>query len=213
MGCNFGDLDNDGFLDSYLGTGYPDVAGLMPNVMYRNVAGRRFEDVTASGGFGHLQKGHGVAFHDWDNDGDQDVFAELGGWYDSDVFQNAMFENPGNDHHWVRVQLRGVGANRMGIGAKLRIDVAEDDVQRTIYRHVNHGSSFGANPLAQTIGLGAASVVKQLTVYWPGSGTIQTFGPLEADRAYELIEGDARPVVVVLPHVFRASGEGTDGTN
>ena len=70
MGSNFGDLDNDGFLDIYLGTGRPSYLYLMPNVLFRNDGGRRFEDITAATGTGHLQKGHGVAFADWDRDGD-----------------------------------------------------------------------------------------------------------------------------------------------
>ena len=61
MGCNFGDLDNDGFLDFYLGTGDPDLGALMPNRMFKNVDGRRFADITASSGTGNLQKGHGVS--------------------------------------------------------------------------------------------------------------------------------------------------------
>ena len=81
MGANFGDLDNDGFLDFYLGTGSPEYDSLMPNLMFRNREGKMFADVTTAGGFGHLQKGHGIAFADFDNDGDQDVFAELGGAY------------------------------------------------------------------------------------------------------------------------------------
>ena len=79
MGANFGDLDNDGFLDFYLGTGWPSFDAIGPNVMYRNSEGARFEDVTFSGGFGHVQKGHGIAFGDYDRDGDQDVFAQMGG--------------------------------------------------------------------------------------------------------------------------------------
>src|SRR5262249_48759549 len=74
MGSNFGDLDNDGWLDLYLGTGDPDLSTVIPNRMFRNAEGRFFEDVTTSGGFGHLQKGHGVAFGDLDNDGDQHVY-------------------------------------------------------------------------------------------------------------------------------------------
>src|SRR5579883_1326855 len=46
MGSNFGDLDNDGFLDIYLGTGRPSYLALMPNVLFRNEGGRRFEDIT-----------------------------------------------------------------------------------------------------------------------------------------------------------------------
>ncbi|MDP6541039.1 MAG: VCBS repeat-containing protein, partial [Planctomycetota bacterium] len=70
MGANFGDLDNDGWLDAYFGTGMPDMRTLLPNRMVRNDGGRRFQDVTASGGFGHLQKGHGISFGDLDHDGD-----------------------------------------------------------------------------------------------------------------------------------------------
>ena len=57
MGSNFGDLDNDGYLDFYLGTGYPDYKQIMPNLMFRNKRGSGFVDVTYAGGFGHLQKG------------------------------------------------------------------------------------------------------------------------------------------------------------
>ena len=54
MGANFGDLDNDGFLDCYFGTGEPDLRTLVPNRMFRNAGGQFFQDVTTSGGFGHL---------------------------------------------------------------------------------------------------------------------------------------------------------------
>ncbi len=67
MGANFGDLDNDGFPDFYLGTGYPDYDALMPNLMYWNRSGRAFLDVTMAGRFGHLQKGHGISFADIDS--------------------------------------------------------------------------------------------------------------------------------------------------
>src|SRR6185295_6278809 len=57
MGSNFGDLDNDGFLDFYIGTGDPDLTTVIPNRMFRNAEGKFFQDVTTSGGFGHVQKG------------------------------------------------------------------------------------------------------------------------------------------------------------
>jgi FG-GAP-like repeat len=58
MGSNFGDVDNDGYLDVYLATGHPNYSALIPNVMLKNVGGLRFEDVSVSSGTAHLQKGH-----------------------------------------------------------------------------------------------------------------------------------------------------------
>ena len=57
----------------------------VPNKMDRNNSGKTFEDVTSAGGFGHIQKGHGIAFGDLDRDGDADIFECLGGAFDGDV--------------------------------------------------------------------------------------------------------------------------------
>ena len=81
MGANFGDVDNDGFLDFYLGTGSPSYGGLVPNVLFRNHGGKYFVDITSSSGTGHLQKGHGIAFGDINNDGDEEIFLQVGGEY------------------------------------------------------------------------------------------------------------------------------------
>ena len=152
MGANFGDLDNDGFLDFYPGTGYPEYEGLMPNLLFRNVEGKQFVDVTTSAGVGHLQKGHGVAFADFDHDGDQDLFVELSGPYAGDVYANALFENPGFENNWLVVRLVGVESNACTIGSRIRAVISEDGKQRSVYRWVNSGGSFGANPLRQHIG-------------------------------------------------------------
>src|SRR5208337_1004894 len=69
MGANFGDLDNDGWLDVYTGLGDPSFEALLPKRMFRNDHGKYFQDVTESGGFGNLQKGHGIAFADLENNG------------------------------------------------------------------------------------------------------------------------------------------------
>ncbi|MBX2844338.1 MAG: VCBS repeat-containing protein, partial [Flammeovirgaceae bacterium] len=71
MGANFGDLDNDGFLDMYISTGEVNITSIIPNRMFRNNVGENFQDVTSAGGFGNIQKGHAVSFADLDNDGDQ----------------------------------------------------------------------------------------------------------------------------------------------
>jgi len=193
MGANFGDLDGDGYLDFYLGTGYPYYDGLVPNEMFRNIEGRRFVNITTAGGFGHLQKGHGVVFADLDNDGDQDVFEQMGGAYPGDAFGNALFENPGFDQHWIKLRLVGRRSNRSAIGARLRIELEGAGGRRQLTREVNSGGSFGGNPLRQTVGLGNASSIKSVEVFWPTSDLTQRFEDLEMDRFYRITEGEGEP--------------------
>jgi hypothetical protein len=190
MGANFGDLDNDGWLDCYFGTGIPDFQGLLPNRMFRNDAGRRFQDVTTSGGFGHLQKGHGVAFADLDGDGDQDVVEELGGAYEGDVYTSVVFENPGHGGHWIRLKLEGVRSNRAAIGARIRVRVLTDAGPRDIHRVVVSGGSFGSSPLEQHVGLGRARAVQDVEIRWPTSGVVQTLRHIELDRTYRVREAE-----------------------
>ena len=191
MGSNFGDVDNDGWLDLFVGTGDPDFRQLMPNRMFRNTSGY-FEEVTGAGGFGALDKGHGVSFADIDNDGDTDVHIVLGGANEGDLSPNALYENPGSDHHFIVLTLVGQKANRSGLGARISITVEDGEGVRTIHRVVGTGGSFGANPVRQEIGLGPALRVVNVDIRWPGSGTVDSLHGLELDRAYQVKEGTGR---------------------
>nr|WKN36123.1 CRTAC1 family protein [Tunicatimonas sp. TK19036] len=192
MGANFGDLDNDGYLDMYMSTGEVSFASIIPNRMFRNNQGKQFQDVTTAGGFGHLQKGHAVSFADWDNDGDQDVYVVMGGAYEGDNFQNALFQNPyQNEHHWVGFQLVGTKANRSAISSKVTITLEENGQERIIYREVNSGGSFGCSPLRVAVGLGDATEVKRLEIIWNGSQTRQQWKNIAADQYYRLVEQDS----------------------
>lgn len=193
MGANFGDVDNDGFPDFYLGTGYVDFHGLMPNLLYHNVAGEKFDDVTIPARVGHLQKGHAVAFADFDQDGDQDIFVETGGAYRGDAFRNTLFQNPGFNHNFIKLRLEGVQSNRSAIGARIRVDVIDEGSPRSIHRVVGTGGSFGSNPLEQHIGIGTATAVQRIEVYWPTSDTRQSFENLKLQSTYHIREGEAEP--------------------
>jgi hypothetical protein len=190
MGSNFGDIDNDGFLDAFVATGRPPYSVLIPDLMFKNIDGRRFEDVTTATGTGHLQKGHGVSFADWDDDGDLDLFVEVGGQTPGDKAHNLLFQNPGNDHHWIKLKLVGKRTNRSAIGAKVRIDCdGPRGAARSLYRVVGSGSSFGGNSLVVSAGLGSAKAVRSVTVNWPASKTEQSFSNVAVDRMYRLVEG------------------------
>ena len=188
MGCNYGDLDNDGYPDFYLSTGNPDYRSLMPNRMFRNAGGKFFQDVTTSGGFGTLQKGHGISFGDIDNDGDQDIYAVIGGAYSGDVYPNALFENPGHGNHWITLDLEGVQCNRSAIGSRIAVKVSTPAGSRQIRTTVSTGASFGANSLQQEIGLGDATGIEEIEVRWPASGKVQRLGAVAMDHFYQLRE-------------------------
>lgn len=190
MGANFGDVDNDGFLDFYLGTGNPSYAGLIPNLLFRNHEGKYFADITASSGTGSLQKGHGVAFADINNDGQEEIFCKLGGATPGDRYFTALYRNPGHhDNNWITIKLVGVKTNRAALGARIKLTVtARSGQHRNICRTVTSGGSFGASPLRQHIGIGKATRVDALEVWWPTSKTRQVFHNIEANQFIEVRE-------------------------
>lgn len=195
MGCNFGDINTDGFLDYYLATGNPLYQSLVPNKMYLNMEGKRFEDVSFSGGFANIQKGHGVSFGDWDHDGDEDLYTVIGGAYDGDFFYNCFFDNP-NEHNnnWVVLKLEGTTANKAAIGARVALSVQEGGKERKIYRTVTSGASFGANSLSLEVGLRKSTSINSVTVQWPCKDCpVEEFKGMDINKAYGIVQGVSTP--------------------
>lgn len=198
MGHNFGDLDNDGWLDFYAATGDPDFRTLIPNRMFRNSGGKHFQDVTTATATGHLQKGHGVAFADFDDDGSQDVYCSLGGAFTGDFARNALFSNPGSTNRWLKLKLVGTRANRQAVGARIAVELKTPGGKRLLHRTVSGGGSFGSNPFRQEIGLGDAWEILSVAIRWPGSDTRQTLTGLELNRSYEVREEEAKARSIAL---------------
>jgi len=208
MGANFGDIDNDGFLDMYLGTGNPDYKSLTPNKLFRNMGNGKFADVTVSGRVGNLQKGHGVAFNDLDNDGDSDIFIEVGGAYIGDAFSNALYLNPGqNNNRWIKLKLEGTESNRSAIGAKIKVSFKENGVSRSVHRIVNSGGSFGASSLRMEIGIGQAKIIDRIEIIWPKNQKKQIFNNVQPNQIIKIIEGETKfSKINVKKLVFPTSG-------
>jgi FG-GAP-like repeat/ASPIC and UnbV len=212
MGLNYGDLDNDGWLDFYEGTGNPDFHTLVPNRMFRNDGGRRFQEVTTAGNFGHLQKGHGIAFADVDNDGDQDVFEKMGGAYQADRAWSVLFENPhaaaatpAPKADWIGLELEGTTASRAALGARVTVRLQTPVGPRRLHRLVSTGGSFGSQPFRLFAGIGDATAVTAVDVSWPvaRTGTVpapaQTFRGLVPGRHYLLKQGATAPIELKRP--------------
>ena len=186
MGAGIADLDNDGYLDIYFGTGDPQLTRLEPNRFFRNNGNGTFSDQTRAVGFARPgNKGHGVTFVDIDNDGDLDVYAQLGGHYPGDHAYNAFYENrKGNSNHWLELDLTGTRSNRFAVGAV--VTVKSGDWQAV--REVKGSEGFGAtNPYRVHFGLGARTRLDSVTVRWP-SGAEQTLRNVDADRVIAMKE-------------------------
>jgi hypothetical protein len=167
MGLNFGDLDNDGYTDLYIGTGHPDFRALWPNLLLRNNNGVNFQDITMSSGTGHLQKGHGVAIVDIDNDGRNDIFIQTGGFFSDDKYWDLLFMNKTqSDNNWIKIKVDGGSQNKSAIGTKLELEFTDNGVKRKVFSVVNSGGSYGASSLEKHIGLGTAKSIDKLTIYW-----------------------------------------------
>jgi hypothetical protein len=154
----------------------------MPNRMFRNAGGNVFHDITTSGGFGHLQKGHAVAFADLDEDGDQDIYQVMGGAFSGDTYRNVLYENPGHGNRWVKLRLEGVRANRAAMGTRIAVTTSGPEGRQVQHRVVGSGGSFGASPLRQEIGLGRAERIERIEIRWPANATPQVIldPPMEA---------------------------------
>lgn len=193
-GAGFLDLDNDGWLDLFLANGhvYPEVSQLQTEagykqrkVVYRNLRGRRFEDLSERLGqpITIPKASRGCAFGDFDNDGSVDVV--VSNIHDTcDLFR---LEGPA-ESHWITIHLVGTQSNRSAIGTRVRCVVRGSS---RIEEVRGGGSYLSQNDLRLHFGLGEASSVDRLEVRWP-NGLEEEWTHVQADRILTLKEGSGR---------------------
>jgi hypothetical protein len=191
FGCAFLDLDLDGSLDLAVANGHIEetvrnihgnVGYAQPPHLFLNLGGGKFEDVAAgiSGGFAEPKVARGLAYGDFDRDGDLDVLLTTnnGPAY---LYRNDQLA----ENRSVRFCLTGTKSNRDAIGAVVRIFYNG----QTQSRLIKGGSSYlSQSELPVTFGLGKHATIERVQVEWP-SGAQEEFKNLDAGRSYQVTEG------------------------
>ncbi len=191
FGCAFLDANLDGWLDLAVANGHIDetvrnirgnVGYAQPPLLFLNNGKGRFRDIAGEvgGGFEQPKVGRGLAFADFDRDGDLDLLLTTnnGPAY---LYRNDQLAG----NHSIRFRLIGTKSNRDAIGATLRI-FSNGSIQS---RLVKSGSSYlSQSELPVTFGLEKRDRVDRAVISWP-SGRTEEFKNLAAGRCYECIEG------------------------
>ena len=190
FGCAFLDVDLDGRLDLAVANGHIDetVRNIRGNVGYAqapqlfvNSGAGKFRDVAAEAGndFAKAKVGRGLAFADFDRDGDLDLLMTTN---NGPAYLYRNDQSAG--HRAVRFHLQGTKSNRDAIGATVRLYNGSETQART----VQGGSSYlSQSELPVTFGLGGRDRMERVVVDWPSGGT-QEFKNLATGKAYQLTE-------------------------
>jgi hypothetical protein len=190
-GVGLVDFDNDGDRDVYIANGHTEdnidlrddsTAYRVRNLLLMNTGRGKFVNVTDSAGDGMLpvHASRGAGFDDLDNDGDVDAVI-LNSRQKSTVLKN---ESPGGNH-WLQIELRGVHANRDGVGAQVRV-VAGDSAQ---IDEVHSGRGYqGHHGSRLHFGLGKHKRVDRIEVRWIGGG-VDVLVDVEGDQLIRIGEG------------------------
>lgn len=191
FGCGFSDLDLDGYIDLVAANGHIDdtvrnirgnVAYAQPPQVFLNTGKHSFRDASAEIGedFSAPKVGRGLAFGDFDRDGDVDILMTTN---NGPAYLYRSDELDGNRS--VRFRLIGTHSNRDAIGSTVKL-FAGDLFQS---RLVKSGSSYlSQSELPVTFGLGKRDKIDRVVIQWP-SGRTEEHKEVTPGKTYECIEG------------------------
>jgi enediyne biosynthesis protein E4 len=191
-GCGFIDYDNDGWPDIFQVNGhvYPEIEEHTfgqtfknPRLVYRNLGGGRFKDVSSELGPGISERfsSRGAAFGDYDNDGDMDVLV-----LNMNDIPSLLRNDGGNAQNWIKIKLVGTKCNRTAIGARVRVTSGEHTQMDEVH---SGGSVMSQSDLRLHFGLGKAQVVDVLEVKWPTTQAVERFTQIKANQILTIREG------------------------
>jgi hypothetical protein len=192
-GAGAADLDNDGRPDLFYATGnvYPEIEALLPQyphrspkVVFRNTGGFRFEDASDRSGPGAIapHSSRGVAFSDYDNDGDLDVLV-----MNMNERPSLLRNDYDGGNRWLALRLEGTRSNRAAIGATVIVTAGGRREARAV---LSQSSYYSHDDLRLHFGLGAARAAEVVEVRWP-SGAVDRLRDVPGGKLRTIREGEA----------------------
>jgi hypothetical protein len=189
-GAGIVDLDNDGLPDLFFATGmvypeiehkYPEYPYKTPSVVFRNLGGGRFEELLdqAGSGIAEMHSSRGVAFGDFDNDGDLDILI-----INLNEAPSLLRNDVTGRNHWLKVQLEGTTSNRSAIGSTV---IASYGGRKQAQAVVAQSSYLSVNDRRLHYGLGS-SISCDLEIHWP-NGQQERIASVAADQLVVIREG------------------------
>ncbi len=191
----FGDFDNDGDLDLFVGND-GDYDGGYRCRLYENDGTGVFTSNTSTTLTIDNDFARSAAWADIDNDGDLDLMMGREG-------PNRLFVNNGNSNKWLEVKAigDGVNSNKQAIGALVSLNATYNSSTIDQIRDVSSQSNFGShNDLRTHFGLADASKVNSLSVTWPGSSTANSMTDLPTNKLIVFSQGDLNVTSSVIPN-------------
>jgi hypothetical protein len=191
-GDAFMDYDNDGWKDLLMADGhvYPQAdkynwgtSWKERPMLFRNIEGKRFENVPAVEGTGLavVIAGRGMAVGDLFNDGKLDAVINV-----MDGHPMLLRNVDPNKNHWLELKLvGGPKSPRDAVGSTVYV-TANGMKQRGDV--LSGGSYLSSNDPRPHFGLGQATTVDAIEVHWP-SGKMENFTVPGVDRIVTITEG------------------------
>lgn len=196
-GTAFLDVDNDGLLDLYVANGRMSAIAAWatamqdPDKLYLNNGDKTFTDVSEAAGVADTDYNRGMAYSDFDHDGDLDIFVVS---LEELEFHSKFYLNETeNDNHYIQLKLEGVESNRDAYGSKVWLYAGGETFVREIY---GGGDTYASqNTSIVHFGLGEMEQIDSIRIDWP-NGHVDHVDALSVDTLHTIVEFQDGPNAV-----------------
>ncbi len=195
FGTKFVDINLDGWLDIFIVNGHvidnialfnKDYSHAQRKQIFINQGDGTYEENKSANALNKKSVGRGAAFGDVDNDGDIDIVIS-----NNNGVANLLINESKTANNWINIELKGVTTNRDAIGTKLELKTKSGD--QTAW--VNPAASYlSSNDKRVVFGLGKASKIESLKIYWP-DGKSELHTDLKINSFYTIHQGGALSII------------------